>query len=96
MNTWTRRGRARQYIDAAGWPIPAAYLVAAGVFGIVVPRLDEALGDAVPAAFGVGAAQALLAAFATGLITVIGFLISVVIAGLTFSGTTVTPRIVRG
>jgi Predicted membrane protein (DUF2254)/Cupin domain len=34
-------------------------------------------------------------AFATGLITVMGFIIAVVIAGLTFSSTSVTPRIVR-
>ena len=95
MNTWTRRGRLRQYIDTAVWPIPTAYLVAAGILGIGVPALDRALGDAVPAEFGVGAAQALLSAFATGLITVMGFIISVVIAGLTFGSTTVTPRIVR-
>lgn len=95
MNTWTRRGRLRQYIETTGWPIPAAYLLAAGVFGFAVPRLDRALGDAVPAEFGVGAAQGLLTAFATGLITVMGFIISVVIAGATFSGTTVSPRIVR-
>ena len=95
MNTWTRRGRLRQYLDTAVWPIPTAYLVAAGVLGIGVPALDRALGDAVPAEFGVGASQALLSAFATGLITVMGFIISVVIAGLTFGSTTVTPRIVR-
>jgi uncharacterized membrane protein len=95
MNSWTRRGHLRQYIDIAVWPIPTAYLVAASILGVGVPALDRALGDAVPAEFGVGAAQALLSAFATGLITVMGFIISVVIAGLTFSSTTVTPRIVR-
>lgn len=92
---WTRRGRVREYVGTAAWPIPLAYLIAAAVLGVVMPRLDEALGDAVPASFGVGAAQALLTAFATGLITVMGFVISVVIAGLTFSGTAVTPRMVR-
>jgi uncharacterized membrane protein len=77
------------------WPIPTAYLVAAGILGIGMPALDRALGDTVPAEFGVGAAQAMLGAFATGLITVMGFIISVVIAGLTFGSTSVTPRIVR-
>ncbi|GMU78808.1 MAG: hypothetical protein AMXMBFR46_16020 [Acidimicrobiia bacterium] len=95
MKTWTRKSRLRQYVDAAAWPIPAAYLLAAVVLGIGIPRLDRALGDTVPAEFGVGAAQALLTAFATGLITVMGFIITVVIAGTTFSGTAVTPRIVR-
>lgn len=95
MNTWTRRGRLRQYIETARWPIPVAYLLAAGVFGIGLSTLDRSIQTAVPAEFGVGAAQALLTAFATGLITVMGFMISVVIAGMTFSGTTVTPRIVR-
>jgi len=95
MKTWTRQSRLGQYMDTAAWPIPAAYLLAAVVLGIGIPRLDRALGDAVPAEFGVGAAQALLTAFATGLITVMGFLITVVIAGTTFSGTAVTPRIVR-
>jgi len=95
MNSWTRRGRLRQYLDTAVWPIPTAYLLVACVLGIGVPALDRVLGDAVPAEFGVGAAQAVLAAFATGLITVMGFIISVVLAGLTFGGTTVTPRIVR-
>jgi uncharacterized membrane protein len=95
MTTWTRRGRLRQYLDTAVWPIPTAYLLVACVLGVGVPAVDRALGDAVPAEFGVGAAQAVLAAFATGLITVMGFIISVVLAGLTFGGTTVTPRIVR-
>jgi uncharacterized membrane protein len=95
MTTWTRRGRLRQYLDTAVWPVPAAYLLVACVLGAGVPALDRVLGDAVPAEFGVGAAQAVLAAFATGLITVMGFIISVVLAGLTFGGTTVTPRIVR-
>lgn len=95
MTTWARRGRLRQYLDTAVWPIPTAYLLVACVLGVGMPALDRALGDAVPAQFGVGAAQAVLAAFATGLITVMGFIISVVLAGLTFGGTTVTPRIVR-
>ena len=95
MNDWVRAGRLHHYVETAIWPIPVAYLLLACVLGIGLPRLDRALGDAVPAAFGVGAAQALLTAFATGLITVMGFIISVVIAGLTFSGTTVTPRMVR-
>jgi uncharacterized membrane protein len=95
MTTWIRRGRLRQYLDTAPWPIPTAYLIAAVAFGVGLPALDQTIGDAVPAEFGVGAAQALLAAFATGLITVMGFIISVVIAGLTFGNTTVTPRIVR-
>jgi uncharacterized membrane protein len=95
VNTWTRRGRLRQYLDTAVWPIPTAYLLAAGILGIGVPALDHVLGDAVPAEFGVGAAQAMLSAFATGLITVMGFIISVVIAGMTFGSTNVTPRIVR-
>lgn len=95
MNEWTRAGRLHHYVETAMWPIPAAYLLAAGVLGIGVPRIDRALGSSVPANFGTGAAQTLLSAFATGLITVMGFIISVVIAGLTFSGTTVTPRMVR-
>lgn len=95
MNRWTRRGRLRQYVETAPWPIPVLYVIAACILGIGVPMVDRALGDAVPAQFGVGAAQALLTAFATGLITVMGFIISVVIAGLTFSSTTITPRIVR-
>jgi uncharacterized membrane protein len=95
VSTWTRRSRLREYVDNAAWPIPAAYLLAAGILGIAIPRLDRAIGDTLPAQFGVGAAQALLTAFATGLITVMGFIISVVIAGATFSGTAVTPRIVR-
>ena len=95
MTTWTRQGRVLQYVDTAAWPIPAIYLLAAGLFGIGLPAIDKALGSTVPAEFGVGSSQALLTAFATGLITVMGFIISVVIAGLTFSGTSVTPRIVR-
>ena len=95
MNEWTRTGRLHHYVETAMWPIPAAYLLAACVLGIGVPRLDRALGNSVPAEFGTGAAQALLSSFATGLITVMGFIISVVIAGLTFSGTAVTPRVVR-
>jgi len=95
MTTWTRRSKLRQYVETSFWPIPAAYLIAAGVLGFGLPRLDQSLEQAVPAKFGVGAAQALLTAFATGLITVMGFIISVVLAGLTFTGTAVTPRIVR-
>jgi uncharacterized membrane protein len=95
MTAWARRSRFREFVDTAAWPIPMAYLIAAGVFGIAVPAIDKAIGEAVPAEFGVGAAQALLTAFATGLITVTGFIITVVIAGATFSGTAVTPRIVR-
>ena len=95
MKTWARQSRLRQYVDTAAWPIPATYLLAAVASGIGIPQLDRALDDVIPAEFGVGAAQALLTAFATGLITVMGFIITVVIAGTTFSGTAVTPRIVR-
>ena len=95
MNTWIRAGRFRNYRETALWPIPVAYLALAVILGVGLPRLDRALGDAVPAEFGVGAAQAVLTAFATGLITVMGFIISVLIAGITFSSTTVTPRMVR-
>jgi uncharacterized membrane protein len=63
--------------------------------GIGMPWLDRRVGEAVPAEFGVGAATALLTAFATGLITVLGLTLSLVVAGVTFSGTSVTPRIVR-
>ena len=95
MNTWIRAGRFRHYTETVIWPIPVAYLALAIVLGVGLPRLDRALGDAVPAEFGVGAAQAVLTAFSTGLITVMGFIISVLIAGITFSSTTVTPRMVR-
>jgi len=95
MSGWTRRGRRRQYWETAVWPIPLAYLLLGGVLGVAIPALDKAIGNVVPAAFGVDSSQALLTAFATGLITVMGFIISVVIAGLTFSGTTVTPRMVQ-
>ena len=95
MSGWTRHGRRQQYWESAVWPIPLAYLLAGSVLGVAIPALDRALSDKVPATFGVGSSQALLTAFATGLITVMGFIISVVIAGLTFSGTTVTPRMVQ-
>jgi uncharacterized membrane protein len=93
--SWTRRSRIRQFVETAAWPIPAAYLIAACLLGIGMPWLDRRIGGAVPAEFSVGAAQALLTAFATGLITVLGLTISLVIAGVTFSGTSVSPRIVR-
>ena len=95
LTSWTRRSRFRRYTSTAAWPIPAAYVLLAIVLGIVVPLIDRSLGNSVPVQFGVGAAQALLTAFATGLITVMGFIIAVVIAGMTFSSTAVTPRIVR-
>jgi uncharacterized membrane protein/uncharacterized membrane protein HdeD (DUF308 family) len=95
VTSWTRRSRFRRYTSTAAWPIPAAYVLLAIALGIVVPLIDRSLGNAVPVRFGVGAAQGLLTAFATGLITVMGFIIAVVIAGLTFSSTAVTPRIVR-
>jgi len=95
VNTWIRAGRFRHYTETVIWLIPVAYLALALILGVGLPRLDRAIGDAVPAEFGVGAAQAVLTAFSTGLITVMGFIISVLIAGITFSGTTVTPRMVR-
>jgi len=36
MTTWARRGRLRQYLDTAVWPIPTAYLLVACVLGVGV------------------------------------------------------------
>lgn len=94
-SSWTRRHRLHQFASTSAWLIPTTYVLAAIALGITVPLIDAALGDSVPVRFGVGAAQSLLTAFATGLITVMGFIITVVIAGATFSATAVTPRMVR-
>jgi len=94
-NSWTRRRRLHQMASTSAWLIPATYVLAAIALGVAVPRIDAALGNSVPVQFGVGAAQSLLTAFATGLITVMGFIITVVIAAATFSSTAVSPRMVR-
>lgn len=84
------------------WPLPAAALVSAVALGIGLPRLDEAVGDDLPPALtrylfggGAGAAQTVLDAIATSMITVTSLTFSLTVLTLQLASSQYSPRLLR-
>ncbi|MFC7363398.1 DUF2254 domain-containing protein [Nocardioides astragali] len=84
------------------WPLPVAALVLAVSLGVALPRLDAAMGGDLPASvsatlFGGGAeaAQILLSAIATSLITVTSLTFSLTVVTLQLASSQYSPRLLR-
>ena len=84
------------------WPLPAAALVAAVALGIGLPRVDAAVGDDLPPGLtellfggGAGAAQTVLNAIATSLITVTSLTFSLTVLTLQLASSQYSPRLLR-
>ena len=63
--------------------------------GALIPKVELASSIDFLPAVGAGTAASLLSAFAGGFITVIGLIVSIVIAGLTFGSASISPRLVK-
>ncbi len=84
------------------WPLPVAALVIAVSLGVALPRLDEALGDELGPSVsaylfggGAGAAQTVLSAIATSLITVTSLTFSLTVLTLQLASSQYSPRLLR-
>ena len=84
------------------WPLPAAAVVVALAAGVVLPRLDARLDDALPDAvtaylFGGGAeaARSALVAVTGSLITVTALTFSLTVVTLQLASTAFSPRLLR-
>jgi len=97
--------RVRAAVTAARtalWPVPVAGVVLALVAGVLLPRLDRAADDAVPAWFsdllfsgGPGAARTVLDAISSSLITVTSLTFSLTVVTLQLASSQFSPRLLR-
>ena len=84
-----RRLRYRQSLVA----LPALYVVAAVLLGVLMPKLDSAR-DAEAAGVGVGTARDILGATAAGMIAFTGFVLASVLVVVQFAASQYSPRLV--
>ncbi len=84
------------------WPVPVIWVVGALVTGVLLPRLDRVVDDALPTwlgdlLFGGGpsAARAVLAAVASSLITVTSLTFSMTVVTLQLASSQFSPRLLR-
>ena len=84
-----RRVRYRQSLVA----LPALYVVAAVLLGVLMPKLDSAR-DAEAAGVGVGTARDILGATAAGMIAFTGFVLASVLVVVQFAASQYSPRLV--
>lgn len=99
------RRRRTAIVDALRsrlWPVPAAAVVAAVVFGVALPELDAALDDRLSPTvesylFGGGAdaAREVLGTIATSLMTVTSLTFSLTLVTLQLASSQYTPRLLR-
>ncbi|WP_328291855.1 DUF2254 domain-containing protein [Kineococcus sp. NBC_00420] len=102
------RGRAmrvRAVVTAARtslWPVPVACIVLALIAGVLLPRLDRAADDHVPAwvsdlifSGGPGAARTILDAISSSLITVTSLTFSLTVVTLQLASSQFSPRLLR-
>ncbi len=85
-----RRLRFRQSLIA----VPALYLAAAILLGLLMPELDRLRDDVSPDGSGVDTARDLLGAVATGMIAFTGFVVAGVLVVVQFAAGQYSPRLV--
>ncbi len=93
---------ARDSVRAQLWPIPTVALLVAVVAGSLLPRLDRAVDDDLPGWLapiifngGPGAAQTVLDAVASSLITVTSLTFSLTVVTLQLASSQFSPRLLR-
>lgn len=84
------------------WPIPLAATVVAVILGVVLPEVDRAIDQNLPATFaallfggGVEAARAVLSAIAGSVITVTSLTFSLTVVALQLASSQGSPRLLR-
>ncbi len=84
------------------WPLPVLGIAVALGFGVALPRLDEAVGDDLPAwltaylfSGGPDAARSVLATVATSLISVTSLTFSLTVVTLQLASSQYSPRLLR-
>lgn len=84
------------------WPIPLAATVVAVILGVVLPQVDRAIDQDLPATFaallfggGVEAARAVLSAIAGSVITVTSLTFSLTVVALQLASSQGSPRLLR-
>ncbi len=92
----------RDSIRASLWPIPTLALVAAIALGVAVPSLDRHLDDSMPTWLSgwlfngdAGAAQTVLDAISSSLITVTSLTFSLTVVTLQLASSQFSPRLLR-
>lgn len=101
----TTRGRLAAILDAVRtqlWPIPMIGVLLALVVGVVLPEVDAAIDDSLPAAVsdylfggGASAARTVLDAIASSLITVTSLTFSLTVVTLQLASGQFSPRLLR-
>ena len=74
--------------------LPALYLAAAILLGLLIPELDRLRDDVSPGGSGVDTARDLLGAVATGMIAFTGFVVAGVLVVVQFAAAQYSPRLV--
>jgi uncharacterized membrane protein len=104
-----RRSTFRRSMAAVGerlaselWPIPTAAILLGVVLGILLPVLDRAIDDRLPAGIaallfggGVDSARAVLGAIAGSLITATSLTFSLTVVALQLASSQASPRVLR-
>lgn len=95
-------GRLAELVQSRLWPLPTAAIVAGVVLGAVLPELDRAVVDDLPAWLRAllftgspDSARALLTSIAGSLITVTTLTFSLTVVALQLASTQASPRLLR-
>jgi uncharacterized membrane protein len=91
---WRRRVRLRERLELSLTLIPAAYLLAAAVLGIVVPEIDRSRGRNTVLDLDPDSARSILEAVAAGMITFAGLVVSIAVLVIQFGAGQYSPRLV--
>ena len=91
---WRRRVRLRERLALSLTLIPAVYLLAAAVLGIVVPEIDRSRGRNTVLDLDPDSARSILEAVAAGMITFAGLVVSIAVLVIQFGAGQYSPRLV--
>ena len=93
--SWRTRWKVYEYIRNSLWIVPAIFCALAIAMGIVFPELDEHASRTIGISFGSGAAQGMLGAMVSGMITFTGFVFSILLLAVQFGSSQFSPRMLR-
>ena len=79
----------------SSWAIPALYVAAAVVAGLVVPRVESQLLPGFQAGWSASATVAIFSAIASGMISMTGIVFALAFLMVQFSATAYSPRLVQ-
>ncbi|HKJ35104.1 MAG TPA: DUF2254 domain-containing protein [Solirubrobacterales bacterium] len=95
MFSWRTRWRIFEYVRNSIWLVPALFMTLAIVLGIALPDLDASVDTTLGITYGSGAAQGMLGAIVSGMITFTGFVFSILLLAVQFGSSQFSPRMLR-